>query len=76
MNKSIHQLVELDKQHFLHQTLPIQQQQQYSFQVTQAEKQFSSLWCVTVILWSLLSTPPVGTDGLRMDQSAAHIPFY
>jgi sodium/proline symporter len=31
---------------------------------------------VTVILWSLLSTPPMGADGLRMDQSAAVIPFY
>ncbi len=31
---------------------------------------------ITVILWSLLSTPPVGSDGLPMEQSAAVIPFY
>ncbi|WP_227940435.1 hypothetical protein [Alkalihalobacillus deserti] len=45
MNKSIQQLEELDKQHFLHRTSPVQQQKQYSFQVTEAEKQISILWC-------------------------------
>ncbi|MED4571571.1 sodium/proline symporter PutP [Brevibacillus agri] len=30
---------------------------------------------VTVILWSLLSTPPVGADGTPLPQSAAVIPF-
>ncbi|WP_227937942.1 glutaminase A [Alkalihalobacillus deserti] len=43
MNRSIHQLEELDKRRFLHQTSSIQQQQQYSLQVTEAEKQISSL---------------------------------
>ncbi|PAQ13630.1 sodium/proline symporter [Bacillaceae bacterium SAOS 7] len=31
---------------------------------------------VTVILWSLLSTPPVGADGVKLAQSEAVIPFY
>lgn len=31
---------------------------------------------LTVIIWSILSTPPMGPDGIRMDQSAAVIPFY
>jgi sodium/proline symporter len=31
---------------------------------------------VTVIVWSLLSTPPVGADGVKLAQSEAVIPFY
>jgi sodium/proline symporter len=31
---------------------------------------------LTVIFWTMLSTPPLGTDGLRMEQSEAFIPFY
>ncbi|MCM3411839.1 sodium/proline symporter PutP [Metabacillus litoralis] len=30
---------------------------------------------ITVILWSLLSTPPVGVDGIKLPQSEAFIPF-
>lgn len=31
---------------------------------------------ITVILWSLLSTPPIGPDGVKLAQSEAFIPFY
>ncbi|MEC1715144.1 sodium/proline symporter PutP [Schinkia azotoformans] len=31
---------------------------------------------LTVVIWSILSTPPIGLDGIRMDQSHALIPFY
>jgi sodium/proline symporter len=30
---------------------------------------------VTVIVWSLLSTPPIGADGIKLAQSEAIIPF-